>query len=120
MKLYGETVEIRQSDITQDEMNPESKRLVVASHDRIKHLIDIIQNGSESEKEDAIVSLKEKQTTTPIQDWRNFSKEVDSVFGERFLVKLDIFIAEYGIDKAIEIIKNLEKGKPQIKELDLR
>ena len=43
--------------------------------------------------------------------WRHFSKEIDTVFGPRFLVKLDIFIEKNGIEKAIEVVEKWEVGK---------
>jgi hypothetical protein len=65
------------------------------------------------------IRKKENKTTTAVEDWRNFSKEVDSVFGQRFLVKLDIFIATHGIDKAMEIIQKWEDGKPRIEDFKI-
>lgn len=65
------------------------------------------------------VRKTENKTTTSTEDWRTFSKQIDSIFGERFLVKLDIFIATHGIDKTIEIIQKWEDGKPQIEDFKI-
>ena len=62
------------------------------------------------------ISKDENMTST--EEWRNFSKEIDSVFGPRFLVKLDIFIEKYGIKEALKIIDKWEDGKPMPETLE--
>ncbi len=52
-----------------------------------------------------------------VDRWRDFSKEVDNAFGPRFLVKLDLFIEKFGIEKAVEVVDSWTDGQPNIEDL---
>ena len=62
-----------------------------------------------------IVKNNNEQNST--NQWKAFSKEIDGIFGPRFLVRLDIFIEKNGINKAIEVIEKWEAGKINLDDL---
>jgi len=65
--------------------------------------------------------LKKRDDTdeTPVDEWRNFSKEFDKAFGPRFLVKLDRFIEKEGIEKALEVVGKWKVGRPMLEDLTI-
>ncbi len=63
------------------------------------------------------LKIRQDDKTTAIDEWREFSKEVDLAFGPKFLVKLDLFIEKNGIKKALEIITSWPDGEPNIDDL---
>lgn len=63
------------------------------------------------------LKLRGEGDYSAIDEWRKFSKDVDHAFGSRFLVKLDLYISEYGIVKAFETISSWPDGDPHSEDL---
>lgn len=55
-----------------------------------------------------------------VDDWKEFSREVDKAFGPRFLVLLDIYIQKNGLDKAMEIVSSWPDGEPRIEDIAIQ
>ncbi len=64
------------------------------------------------------IQKREEGDTSEVDEWREFSKEIDQAFGPRFLVKLDLFIEKNGIKQALEIVNSWPDGQPQIDDLN--
>ncbi len=64
------------------------------------------------------LKIRQDDETTTVDEWREFSKEIDQAFGPRFLVKLDLFIEKNGIKNTLKIISSWPDGQPQIDDLN--
>lgn len=51
------------------------------------------------------IANRKDEEVSAIDQWKDFNKMVDSVFGPRCLVKLDLFIEKNGINKAKEVVE---------------